>query len=112
MSDSTPKIPRSAEDDYSEESLAARRAFIEAQTGVTLNHTKQYSYDPHVMAGNIENIWGVAQIPIGVAGPLLVNAAELLRRPGSEKAVSVDVPLVLPARLCIARGDPIRGAEK
>ena len=73
MSDSTPKIPRSAEDDYSEESLAARQAFIEAQTGVALNHTKQYSYDPHVMAGNIENIWGVAQIPIGVAGPLLVN---------------------------------------
>ena len=28
-----------------------------------------------------------------MAGPLLVNAAELLRRPGSEKAVSVDVPL-------------------
>jgi len=67
------KIPRSGEDDYSPDIIAERQAFIEAQTGVTLDHTKQFSYDPHVMSGNIENIWGVAQIPIGVAGPLLVD---------------------------------------
>ncbi|MGB1440193.1 MAG: hydroxymethylglutaryl-CoA reductase, partial [Luminiphilus sp.] len=73
MSDDRPKIPRSPEDDYSDDILAQRQAFIEAQTGVELNHSKQYSYDPHVMAGNIENLWGVAQIPVGVAGPLLVN---------------------------------------
>lgn len=67
------RIPRSREDDYSPEIIAARQQFIEEKTGVELNHTKQYSYDPHVMAGNIENIWGVVQVPIGVAGPLLVN---------------------------------------
>jgi hydroxymethylglutaryl-CoA reductase (NADPH) len=73
MSDERAKIPRSREDDYSPEIIAKRQAFIEAETGVTLNHTKQFSYDPHVMSGNIENIWGVSQIPIGIAGPLLVD---------------------------------------
>ena len=73
MSEQGPKIPRSREDDYSTEIIADRQAFIEAQTGVELNHSKQFSYDPHVMEGNIENIWGVAQVPIGVAGPLLVD---------------------------------------
>ena len=43
MSDSTPKIPRSAEDDYSEESLAARQAFIEAQTTFTKIAVKSMS---------------------------------------------------------------------
>jgi len=73
MSDDRAKIPRSREDDYSPEIIAERQAFIEGQTGVTLDHTKQFSYDPHVMSGNIENIWGVSQIPIGIAGPLLVD---------------------------------------
>jgi len=72
MTDSN-KIPRDPEDDFCDEIVKARQAFIEEQTGATLNHSKAYSYDPHVMAGNIENLWGVAQIPIGVAGPLLID---------------------------------------
>lgn len=67
------KIPRNAEDDYTPEIVEQRQAFIEEKTGATLNHTKQFSFDPKVMDGNIENIFGVAQIPIGIAGPLLVN---------------------------------------
>ena len=67
------KIPRSNEDDYSDEVVKARQGFIEQQTGAKLNHTKQYSFDPHDMSGNIENFFGVAQIPVGIAGPLLVN---------------------------------------
>ena len=43
MSDHRPKIPRSREDDYSPEIIAERQAFIEAQTGAKLNHTKQFS---------------------------------------------------------------------
>ena len=67
------KIPRSADDDYSLEIVEQRQQFIEQQTGAELDHTKQFSFDPHEMESNIENFWGVAQIPIGVAGPLLVN---------------------------------------
>ena len=67
------KIPRHPDDDFCEEIVSARQTFIEEKTSAKLNHTKAYSYDPHVMAGNIENLWGVAQIPIGVAGPLLID---------------------------------------
>jgi hydroxymethylglutaryl-CoA reductase (NADPH) len=32
-----------------------------------------YAFDPDRTAGNVENFIGVAQVPIGLAGPLLVN---------------------------------------
>jgi hydroxymethylglutaryl-CoA reductase (NADPH) len=67
------KIPRSGENDYSPEILAERQAFIEQETGAELNHTKQYSFDPSEMAGNIESMFGVAQVPVGLAGPLLID---------------------------------------
>ncbi len=67
------RIPRSNEDDYSLDIVTQRQQFIEQQTGAELHHSKRFSFDPHDMAGNIENMWGVAQVPIGVAGPLLVN---------------------------------------
>ena len=67
------QIPRSRDDDYSTGIIEQRQLFIEEHTGTSLDHTKRFSFDPHEMEGNIENFWGVAQIPIGVAGPLLVN---------------------------------------
>jgi len=67
------KIPRSDDNDYSPEIVAQRQAFIEAETPAKLHHTTRYSFDPAVMSGNIENLFGVAQVPIGLAGPLLVN---------------------------------------
>jgi len=67
------KIPRSNEDDYSQDIVRQRQAFIEETTGASLDHTKQFSFEPSEMAGNIENLFGVAQVPIGLAGPLLVN---------------------------------------
>jgi hydroxymethylglutaryl-CoA reductase (NADPH) len=67
------KIPRSPADDYSDEAVASRQAFIEENTPARLDHTRKYSFDPQVMAGNIENLFGVAQVPIGLAGPLLVD---------------------------------------
>ena len=66
-------IPRSRENDYSENALSQRQEFIEQRTPARLNHTRQYSFNPEDMSGNIENLFGVAQIPIGLAGPLLVN---------------------------------------
>jgi hydroxymethylglutaryl-CoA reductase (NADPH) len=32
-----------------------------------------YSFDPSVLSGNVESFVGVAQVPIGLAGPLLVK---------------------------------------
>jgi hydroxymethylglutaryl-CoA reductase (NADPH) len=53
--------------------IRARQRFVEGFTGATLRHLPHYSFDPALTRGNIENFTGVAQIPIGVAGPLQVN---------------------------------------
>jgi len=67
------RIPRSSEDDYAEDIIRQRQDFIEGNTPAKLQHTKQFSFAPGDMAGNIENLFGVAQVPIGLAGPLLIN---------------------------------------
>ncbi len=67
------QIPRSSEDDYSPDIVRERQAFIEENTPARLHHTRQFSFDPAAMAGNIESLFGVAQVPIGLAGPLQVN---------------------------------------
>tara|TARA_R110002049_G_scaffold53223_22_gene149048 strand:+ start:1131 stop:2315 length:1185 start_codon:yes stop_codon:yes gene_type:complete len=67
------KIPRSNDNDYSLDIIRERQAFIEENTPAQLDHTKQFSFEPGDMSGNIENLFGVAQVPIGLAGPLLVN---------------------------------------
>jgi hydroxymethylglutaryl-CoA reductase (NADPH) len=67
------KIPRSNENDYSPDIIAQRQQFIEEKSGARLEHTKNFSFDPDTMEGNCEHLFGVAQLPIGLAGPLLVN---------------------------------------
>lgn len=67
------RIPRNKEDDYSVEAIQARQKFVEEYTGAKLDHVSQFSFDPHTTMGNIENLTGVAQVPIGFAGPLKVN---------------------------------------
>lgn len=69
----TAKIPRNKENDYTRGAAQERREFAKEQTNAELNHVGQYSFDPSVLPGNIENFIGAAQIPIGLAGPLLVN---------------------------------------
>jgi len=66
-------IPRDPTDDYGLEAIEQRQAFIREHTGSQLEHTSAYSLDPTILPGNIENFFGVAQVPIGLAGPLLVN---------------------------------------
>lgn len=67
------KIPRDRSDDYAEAAIAARHDFIEQQTGARPTHTASYSLDPGTLPGNVENFFGVAQVPMGLAGPLLVD---------------------------------------
>ena len=67
------RIPRDPENDYTREAAAARRDFAEDLTGASLEHVASYSFDPSVLPGNVENFTGVAQVPLGLAGPLLVN---------------------------------------
>ena len=67
------KIPRSSENDYSDEMAKVRRDFIKEQTGADLEHTGNYSIDTNVLPGNIENFIGIVQMPVGVAGPVQIN---------------------------------------
>ena len=67
------QIPRDEQDDYAKSAIANRRKFTEKFTGSKLDHLSHYSFDPHIAKGNCEHFTGVAQIPVGIAGPLKVN---------------------------------------
>lgn len=67
------RIPRDPVDNYSEEIITRRQQFISQYTGATVHHITKYSFDPHITQGNIENFTGVAQVPLGFAGPLHIN---------------------------------------
>src|SRR3954466_8099744 len=66
-------VPRDREDDYTNDGAPPPRDFVREQTGVGLEHAATYSVDPATLTGNVEQFVGVAQVPVGLAGPLLVN---------------------------------------
>ena len=66
------RIPRDRTRDYTEEMAVVRRDFVQEHTGVDLSHVAQYSFDPAILPGNIENFIGVAQVPMGLAGPIRI----------------------------------------
>ena len=66
-------VPRFPDQGYRPEELAARRTWLEAKTGCRLPLAGSYTMDSTDMRGNIENPIGAAQVPLAVAGPLLVR---------------------------------------
>ncbi|HWJ22984.1 MAG TPA: hydroxymethylglutaryl-CoA reductase [Gemmatimonadaceae bacterium] len=71
----TPHIPYDKDPtrNYGPEVVAERQRFVEQFTGMRPQHIAHYSFDPAITRGNCENFTGVAQIPLGIAGPLRVN---------------------------------------
>ncbi len=67
------KIPRDGADDYQPDIIKTRQQFISEFSGFQPKHLTSYSFDPHILQGNCEQFVGVAQIPIGLAGPILIN---------------------------------------
>ena len=65
------RIPR-AEDNVSKE-IIGRRLSVIKDLGVDLSHTIHYAFEPSSTTGNIENFIGVAQVPLGLAGPIRIN---------------------------------------
>lgn len=70
------RIPRDPDDNYSEAIIHKRQEFVQEYSGFRPEHLWKYSFDPHKAQGNIENFTGVAQIPIGFAGPLTIHGEQ------------------------------------
>ena len=49
------KIPRDRDNDYTNTNAARRRDFVSERTGSSLSHVSNYSFEPSVLPGNIEN---------------------------------------------------------
>lgn len=66
-------VPRFEEQGYTAEALEARRRWVEERTGARLGHVGASTIPGEAMRGNVENPIGAVQVPLGVAGPLLVE---------------------------------------
>ena len=56
-----------------ETAAAARREFVERETGASLDSVGDYTFAAATAEPNIENMIGGAQLPMGVAGPVTVD---------------------------------------
>ena len=72
-----PKIPRDKENDFTKEMIGRRQAFVSEQTGTDIPHISASTIPPETLPGNIENMLGVAQVPIGLAGPVHVRGEHI-----------------------------------
>lgn len=66
-------VPYDKVDNSTPEVIKKRQKFAEEFSGVELEHITHYSFDPKILDGNIENFAGVAQVPIGLAGPVQIR---------------------------------------
>src|SRR5262245_35329731 len=66
-------VPRLEGQGYRAEEIERRRRWVEERTGCRLHHIGAYSIPGEAMRGNVENPVGAAQVPLGMAGPLLVH---------------------------------------
>jgi hydroxymethylglutaryl-CoA reductase (NADPH) len=65
--------PRFANQGYDSESIRRRREWVKQRTDSGLVHVGALSPSSVQMRGRIENPIGIAQVPLGIAGPLLVK---------------------------------------
>ena len=71
-----PRIPRDRADDHAAAVVAQRRALCEGAAGRPLEHLAGRPVPSAEAAGKVENLIGFAQVPVGIAGPLSVDASD------------------------------------
>jgi len=67
------RIPRHPEDDHGATATSERRALCETVAGRALPYLAGAPVPSTVAEGNIENLVGYAQVPVGIAGPFTVD---------------------------------------
>ena len=73
MTNPPKSIPRISGNNFQPEIIKERQDFIARETGVAIPHIAYSSIDPKSLIGNIENSIGVTQMPLGLAGPILID---------------------------------------
>lgn len=59
-------------------SAKERRSALEKEQKVTLKNIGSFSFDEQIISfRNCENLIGVSQIPLGIAGPLIINSLQV-----------------------------------
>ena len=66
-------IPRFANQGYDPQSVMLRRQWLAKKTGTHLKYMAEFGVSTDEMQGNVENPVGAAQVPLGIAGPLLIH---------------------------------------
>ncbi|MDR9380686.1 MAG: hydroxymethylglutaryl-CoA reductase (NADPH) [Natronomonas sp.] len=56
-----------------DDAAAARRRLLAEETGAELETVGAYAFDAAVAEPNIENMFGAAQVPMGIVGPIAVD---------------------------------------
>ena len=67
------RIPHDSRKNYEEPFVEQRREWLSNQTNTNFSHISHYSINSTDVKGNIENFVGVAQVPLGVVGPLKID---------------------------------------
>jgi hydroxymethylglutaryl-CoA reductase (NADPH) len=73
------RIPRSGDDDHAPAIVAERLRLCEAAAGRPLPYLGGAPVPPAEARGKVEHLIGFAQVPVGLAGPLLVDTSAGVR---------------------------------